>query len=250
MIYFIGAGAGDVELLTLKAARIIKKADIIIYAGSLVNKEILKLANKKALFYDSSKLVLEEIIEIMLKAEKENKVVARLHSGDPSIYGAIKEQIEALEKNKIKFEIVPGVSSFLAAAAKLKKEYTIPEISQTLIITRAGGRTKVPENESLKKLAEHKTSMCIFLSIDKIEEVVKELMPGYGKDAAVAVVHRVSWKDEKIIKGKLSSIAEKVKKANIKGTALILVGEFLEARGKKSKLYDKNFEHGFRKRSK
>lgn len=248
MIYFIGAGPGDAELLTLKAAKIIKKADIIIYAGSLVNKEILKPAKKKALFYDSSKLALEEIIKIMLKAEKENKIVARLHSGDPSIYGAIKEQIEALEKNRISFEIIPGVSSFLAAAARLKKEYTVPEVSQTLIITRAGGRTEVPEKERLRKLAAHGASICIFLSIDKIHEIAKELMPSYGKDASVVVAHRVSWKDERIIRGKLGSIAEKVKKAGIKGTALILVGEFLEAEGKRSKLYDKNFEHGFRKK--
>jgi len=248
MIYFIGAGAGDVELLTLKAARIIKKADVIIYAGSLINKEILKLAKKNALIYDSSKLALGDIIEIMLKAEKKNKIVARLHSGDPSIYGAIKEQIEALEKSNADFEIVAGVSSFLAAAARLKKEYTVPEISQTLIITRAGGRTKVPEKERLRKLAAHGASMCIFLSADKINEIVKELTSSYGKDAAVVIAHKVSWKDEKIIKGKLSSIAEKVKKANIKGTALILVGEFLEAEGKRSKLYDKDFEHSFRKR--
>jgi precorrin-4/cobalt-precorrin-4 C11-methyltransferase len=245
-VYFIGSGPGDPELLTVKAGKIIKGADVIVYAGSLVNKDILKCARHDVRLYDSSKLTLEEIVEIIVTAAQEKKTVARLHSGDPSIYGAIQEQIELLEGRNISYEIVPGVSSFTAAAATLKKEYTIPDVTQTVIITRMEGKTKVPERESLGELARHRASMCIFLSVQAIDRVVEELKKGYPDTTPVAVVYRVSQSDEKAIIGSLDDIAAKVKREGIEKTALILVGEFLKSRGKKSRLYDKGFTHEFR----
>jgi len=245
MIYIIGAGPGDPDLLTTKAKKAIEESDIVIYTGSLINPEILKHAKKEAKLYNSAGMTLKEILKIILEAAKEKKIVARLHSGDPSIYGAAQEEIEFFERKKLRYEIIPGVSSFLAAAASLKKEYTIPEISQTLIITRMEGRTKVPEK--LRELAKHRCSICIFLSTHMIDKVVKELLNGYSDETPVAIVYRASWKDEKIIRGKLKSIAAKVKKEKIDKTALILVGDFLRARGKKSKLYNEKFKHSFRK---
>ncbi len=245
-VYFIGSGPGDPELLTIKAGKIIKEADVVVYAGSLVSKDVLKYARHDARLYDSAKLTLEEIVEIIVKAAREKKTVVRLHSGDPSIYGAIQEQIELLEERDISYEIVPGVSSFTAAAAALKKEYTIPDVTQTVIITRMEGKTKVPERESLGELARHRASMCIFLSVQAIERVVEELKKGYPDTTPVAVVHKVSQSDEKTITGSLGDIAVKVKREEIEKTALILVGEFLKSHGKKSRLYDKGFTHEFR----
>ncbi len=246
-VYFIGSGPGDPELLTIKARKIIEKADVIVYAGSLVNRDILKYARHDARLYDSAELTLEEIAEIIVTWARENKTVARLHSGDPSIYGAVQEQIELLEERGIGCEIVPGVSSFTAAAAALKKEYTIPDVTQTVIITRMEGKTDVPEKEGLGTLAGHRASMCIFLSVQAVERVVEELKKGYPDTTPVAVVYRVSQSDEKIITGCLDDIAAKVKREGIEKTALILVGEFLKSSGKRSKLYDKGFTHGFRK---
>ena len=245
-VYFIGSGPGDPKLLTIKAWNIIKRADVIVYAGSLINKDILKYARHDARLYDSAKLTLEEIINIIVIAAQEKKTVARLHSGDPSIYGAIQEQIELLEEQDISYEIVPGVSSFTAAAATLKKEYTIPDVTQTVIITRMEGKTKVPERERLEVLAMHQASMCIFLSVKSIDRVVEGLKKGYPGTTPVAVVYRASQSDEKTITGCLDDIASKVKREGIEKTALILVGEFLKSHGKKSKLYDKGFTHEFR----
>lgn len=246
MIYIIGAGPGDPELLTIKAEKALEKADVIIYAGSLINPEVLKHAKKGAELYNSAGMNLEDIFRIILKAAKEKKAVARLHSGDPSIYGAMQEEIEFFERKKLRYEIIPGVSSFLAAAASLKKEYTIPEISQTLIITRTEGRTRVPEK--LKELAEFRCSMCIFLSTHMIKKVVRDLLSSYSGETPAAVVYKASWEDEKIIRGKLKDIADKVKKEKIDRTALILVGDFLKARGKRSELYNEKFKHSFRGR--
>lgn len=246
MIYLIGAGPGDPELLTLKAKRAIEEADVILHAGSLINPEILKYAKEGAKLYNSAGMTLEEIFKIILKAAREKKAIARLHSGDPSIYGAMQEEIEFFERKKLRYEIIPGVSSFVAAAASLRKEYTIPEVSQTLIITRMEGRTGVPEK--LRELAKHRCSMCIFLSAGMIDKVVKELRNGYLDETPAAVVYRASWKDEKIIRGKLKSIAGKVEKERINKTALMLVGDFLRAKGKRSKLYDGKFGHSFRGR--
>ena len=248
-VYFIGAGPGDPELLTIKAKNIIGRADIIIYAGSLVNRDILKLAARRVSAYDSSKMTLKEVLGIMQNAKSGKKVIARIHSGDTSIYSSIQEQIAWCDKEKIPYEIIPGVSSFCAGAASLKQELTLPDISQTVIITRISGRTKVPKKEDLKTLSKIKASMVIFLSVDKIDEVVSRLSYGYKNDTPVAVVSRASWPDEKIIKGTLEEIAEKVKREKINRQALIFVGDVLKKKDfKKSRLYDKNFAHSYRKK--
>ena len=245
-IYFIGAGSGDPELMTIKGKKIIEKAEVIIYAGSLVNPEILSFSSEKADIYNSAKMNLEEVIKVMEKAVKEDRVVARIHTGDPSIYGAIQEQIDILNDKNIDYKIIPGVSSFLAAAAAVEKEFTLPEVSQTVILTRQEGRTSVPEKEKLEKLASHQASMAIFLSVQMIDKVVDNLLKEYKDDTPAAVVAKASWPDQKVIKGKLQNIAAKVKKAGIKKTAMILVGDFLGSDYSKSKLYDKNFSHGYR----
>ena len=243
-VYFIGAGPGDVELLTVKGKAVLEEADIIIYAGSLINPEILRHGKKEALFYDSSGMTLEEILEVMVNAAREGKTVVRLHSGDPSLYGAIGEQIRAIAEKGIEYRVIPGISSFQAAAATLGLEYTVPEEVQTVILTRISGRTKVPEKERLRELAKHRASMCIFLSAHKMQEVVEELLESYGAGAPAAVIYRASWEDEKVIRGSLAKIAEKAR--DVKKTALILVGDFLKPRKAESKLYDSGFEHGYR----
>lgn len=248
MIYFIGAGPGDPELITLKGMKIIQACDVIIYAGSLVNKEILKYAKPEAEIYDSALMNLDEIIELMVKSHKEKKDVARIHTGDPAIYGAIHEQIKRLEEKNIDYEVIPGVSSFLAAAAVLKKELTIPEITQTVIITRIGGRTKVPPKEDLKDLSRHKATMAIFLSVQDIDNVVLELKEGYEETTPVAVVYKATWEDQMIVTGTLNDILQKVKSKGINKTAMILVGDFLKDVKSYSKLYDREFSHSFRKK--
>lgn len=249
MVYFIGAGPGDPKLITVKAKETIKKADIIIYAGSLVNREILKFSAKSARAYDSSKMNLEEVVKVIGKAASDGKIVARIHSGDPSLYGAIQEQMLWCKKNNIPFEVIPGVSSFCAAAAALKQELTLPGISQTVIITRLSGRTKVPPKEDLRRLSKIKATLVIFLSVALIDEVVKRLLSGYPKATPAAIVYRASWKDQKIIRGKLKDLASKAKNEKIKSQALIFVGGVLKGSGfEKSKLYDKNFSHAFRKK--
>lgn len=247
-VYFIGAGPGDPELLTIKAAKVIKKADIIVYTGSLVNKDILKFAKKDALFYDSAGMTLEDVLEIFAKAKSTDKIVARIHSGDPSVYGAIQEQMDWCKKQRIDYEVIPGVSSFQAAAASLKQELTLPDVSQTVILTRISGRTKVPAKEDLQELAKIRATMVIFLSIQEIDRVVKELMQGYGLDTPVVVIEKVSYPDERKIIGTLQDIGKKVKDAGIKRQALIIIGDVLRKKYQKSRLYDKDFEHTFRKK--
>ena len=250
MVHIIGAGAGDPELITVKGQRLLREADVVIYAGSLVNPDLLRNCKPDAKIYNSAEMTLEEVIYAIESANAEGKNVVRLHTGDPSIYGAIQEQIDELDAKNIEYEIVPGVSSFLAAAAALKQEYTIPGITQTVIITRHGGRTPIPDSESLKNLAQHKTTLCIFLSVSLIEEVVSDLLSaGLDLQTPIAVVARASWADEKIIRGNLENIVAQVKAANIKRTALIIVGNCLNARQlhyEKSKLYSANFSHMFR----
>lgn len=249
-VIFIGAGPGDPELLTIKGQKAIKKADIIIYAGSLVNKEILSLAKENTEIYNSASMNLREILEIMENETNKGKLIARVHTGDPSIFGAIGEQIEFLRKNKIDFEIIPGVSSLFGAAAALESELTLPEVSQTVIITRPEGRTPKPEKEAIKELARHKTTMCIFLGIHMIEDVVNDLLTHYRPDTPVAVVKKASWQDELVIKGTLNNIVDKVNEAEIEKTAMIIVGNVLDP-GKitPSKLYDPEFTHEYRKRN-
>ena len=248
MIYFIGAGPGDPELITLKGMKIIQACDVIIYAGSLVNKEILKYAKPEAEIYNSALMNLDEIIELMVKSHKEGKDVARIHTGDPAIYGAIHEQIVRLEEENIDYEVIPGVSSFLAAAAVLKKELTVPEITQTVIITRIGGRTKVPPEQELKELSRHRATMAIFLSVQEIDRVVSELKEGYQETTPVAVVYKATWEDQVIVTGTLNDISQKVKSKGINKTAMILVGDFLKDVKSYSKLYDREFSHSFRKK--
>lgn len=248
MVYFIGAGPGDPELITLKGIKIIQACDVVIYAGSLVNKEILKYAKPKAEVYDSATMNLDEIIGLIVKSHKDGKDVARIHTGDPAIYGAIHEQIARLEKENIDYEIIPGVSSFLAAASVLKKELTIPEITQTVIITRIGGRTEVPKEQELKDLSRHGATMAIFLSVQEIDRVVSELKKGYQENTPVAVVYKATWEDQVIVRGTLNDISQKVKSKGINKTAMILVGDFLKDIKAYSKLYDKEFSHSFRKK--
>jgi precorrin-4/cobalt-precorrin-4 C11-methyltransferase len=249
-IYFIGAGPGDTELLTIKGKKIIDSADIIIYAGSLVNKDILKTVMKDAQIYDSSGMTLEEVLNIFSKAKSTGKIIARVHSGDPSIYGAIGEQLQWCEKENVEYKVIPGVSSFSAAAASLGQELTLPDVSQTVILTRMQGKTKVPGKESLEKLSKITATMVIFLSVQDIEKVVEKLKQGYKPDTPVAVIEKASYPDEKKIFGTLLNIAEKVKKENITRQAIIIVGDVLKKDFTRSRLYASNFHHGFRNNTK
>lgn len=246
-VIFIGAGPGDPDLITVKGRKVIEKADVIIYAGSLVNKEVLSPSKKECEIHNSAYLNLEETIDIMAKAINEDKLVARVHTGDPAIYGAIGEQIRELKKLNIEYEIIPGVSSLFGTASVLEAELTIPEVSQSVIITRPAGRTPKKELESIKSFSKHNATMCIFLGISMIDKVVDELLEGYSEDTPVAVVKKATWPDQEIIRGSLKDIASKVKKANITKTAMIVVGDVLEPGDfTPSKLYDANFKHEYR----
>ncbi|WP_194190171.1 precorrin-4 C(11)-methyltransferase [Clostridium chrysemydis] len=245
MIYFIGAGPGDPDLITVKGRRILESCDVVIYAGSLVSKEHLMCLKEGTKIYNSANMTLDQVVEVF--KENKSKEIVRLHTGDPSIYGAIKEQMDELEKLNIDFEVIPGVSSFVASAAAIKKEFTLPSITQTVILTRVEGRTKVPESEDLENLAKIGASMAIFLSVGMIDKVCKKLKKGYGRDVKVAVVYRASWEDQKIVYGTLDTIAEKVKEEGIEKCAQILVGDFINCDYEKSKLYDKTFTHMYRK---
>ncbi|MTK64298.1 MAG: precorrin-4 C(11)-methyltransferase [Methanobacterium sp.] len=246
-VIFIGGGPGDPELLTLKAYNIIKQADVIIYAGSLVNRDVLNSARDDCLIRNSASMNLDEILELMETSVAEDKLVARVHTGDPAIYGAIGEQIQGLKSQGIDFDIIPGVSSFFAAAAALETELTLPEVSQTVIITRPEGRTPKPSKEAISKLAEHEATMCIFLGVHMIEDVVKDLLTHYTPETPVAVVQKASWPDEKIVRGPLENIASKVAESDIKKTAMIVVGDVLSTENvTPSKLYDRSFKHEYR----
>lgn len=250
MIYFIGAGPGDVDLITVKGRRLLEEADVVIYAGSLVWDEHLKFCKEGIEKYNSASMTLEQVISVMVNQQKQgiDKTVVRLHTGDPSIYGAIREQMDELNKHNIEYKVIPGVSSFTASAAAIKREFTLPNVSQTVIITRMEGRTPVPPEEDLEKLAAHKCSMAIFLSVQDIENVVAKLIKGYGReDVPVAVVYKATWPEEKIIMGRLNNIAEKVKAEGIGNFSQILVGDFIEGEYERSLLYHPGFTHGFRK---
>lgn len=245
-IYIIGAGPGDPKLITVKAKELLEEADIVVYAGSLVNPVVLEYCRKESQLYDSAAMDLEEITRIMIDGIRRGKKVVRVQSGDPSIFGGTQEQMEVLAAEEIAFEIVPGVSSFQAAAAALQRELTIPEVAQTIIITRAKGRTPVPELEELALLASHKATMAIFLSAHLAHTVQEELLKHYEPGTPVAVVYKASWPDQLIFRGELKELATLVEENDIKKTALILVGPAFGAFGKRSKLYDKNFTHGYR----
>lgn len=247
VVYFIGAGPGDPDLITVKGRKIISEADVIIFAGSLVSKEHFEYCKENVEIHDSASMTLQQVIDVVEKSYKANKKIVRLHTGDPAIYGAIKEQMDELEKFNIPYEVVPGVSSFTAAAAAIKKEFTLPNVSQTIILTRVEGRTPVPEKENLERLASIGASMALFLSVGMIDKVVEKLRKGYGRNVPVAVIQRATWGDEKYVIGTLDDIAEKVKEENITKTAQILVGDFINCEYDKSLLYDESFTHMFRK---
>jgi len=248
-VFFVGAGPGDPELITLKGKKILEKADVVVYTGSLLNPEILKYTKEGAELLDSAGMELEEIVQRLAKAAKEGKIVVRLHDGDPSLYGAIKEQMDLLDKESIEYELIPGVSSLQAAAASLKLELTLPGVSQTVIITRPEGKTPVTEADDLAKLARHRATMAIFLGVHVIRDVVEKLrLGGYPENTPVAVVYKASWPEEKIVRGTLRDIAEKVEAENIKSTSLILVGDVIEPKDySRSRLYDAGFTHKFRR---
>ena len=247
MIYFVGAGCGAPDLITVRGMRLLEQADIIIYAGSLVNPELLGYAGSGCEIYNSAKMTLDEVIAVMQRAESEQKMTVRLHTGDPSIFGAIREQTDRLNALGIRYEICPGVSSFCSAAAVLKAEYTLPEVSQTVILTRMAGRTAVPEREQIRSLAAHHATMVIFLSAGMTEQLSAELTAGgYAPETPAAIVYKASWPDEKVCRCTVGTLAETARKNGITKTALITVGDFLGDDYALSKLYDPAFETGFR----
>jgi len=247
-VFFVGCGPGDPDLITVKAKKLIQKADVIVYSGSLIPPSILKLC-KKGKLYDAAGLVREEIFDILYKNAKKEKLVVRLHDGDPSIYGAIKEQIDNLHDNGISSKVVPGVTAFLASAAELGTQLTLPGITQTIIVTRAESRTKVPKREKISELAKHKATLIFYLSVHLLSDIVKEsIAGGYDKTTPVAVVYRATWKDQKIIKGNLENIVKKVRDEKITRTAIVIISDVIDPKTYEySKLYDKDFSHGYRK---
>lgn len=247
-VYFIGCGPGDPELITVKAKKLIQKADVVVYSGSLIPPAILKLC-KNGKLHDAAKLVREEIFDLLKKNALKNKLTVRLHDGDPTIYGAIREQIDNLEKEKIECIVIPGVTSFLAASSALGTQLTLPGITQTIIVTRAESRTKVPKREKISELAKHKATMAFYLSVHLLPDIVKEAIAGgYKKTTPVAVVYRASWPDQKIIIGTLDNISKKIKNEKITRTSIVVIGDVIKPKSYEySKLYDKTFSHGYRK---
>ena len=250
-MFFVGCGPGDPELITVKAKKLIQKADVVVYSGSLIPEPILKLC-KKGELHDAAKLVREEIFDLLYKNAEKDKRVVRLHDGDPSIYGAIKEQIDNLEKKGIKSVVVPGVTAFLASAAALGMQLTLPGVTQTIIVTRAESRTKVPKREKISELAKHKATLIFYLSVQLISSLVTEAVAGgYKKTTPVAVVYKASWKDQKIVKGTLENIAKKIRDEKITRTAIVIISDVIDSKTYEySKLYDKKFSHGYRKAKK
>ncbi len=249
MIYFIGAGPGAADLITVRGAELLKKADVIIYAGSLVNPALLEYAKEGCEIFNSAHMTLEEVIEVMKK--NPDKLVVRLHTGDPCIYGAIREQMDILDDLGFEYEYVPGVSSFIGAASALKAEYTLPDVSQTVILTRMAGRTPVPEKEEISKLASHGATMIVFLTSTMLKELSERLIEGgYAPDSPAAIVYRATWPDEKVIRTTVDNIAEAAEENGINKMALILVGGFLGDKYDRSKLYDPGFTHLFREATK
>ena len=246
-VYFVGAGPGDPDLITVKGQKLLTEADVVIYAGSLVNPAILAITPPGCEIHNSASMTLDEVIGVMKTAVTQGKKVVRLHTGDPSIYGAIQEQIDLLNKLEISWQVVPGVSSFLAAAAALGQEYTLPGVSQTVIITRMEGRTPVPEKEQIRSLAAHQTTMCIFLSVHMFGELVQELLDGgYAADTPVAVVEKASWPEQRIFRGTLTTIADQLVAAGVSRTAMVIVGDVLAREFEQSRLYAPEFGHMFR----
>lgn len=248
MVNFVGAGCGAADLITVRGKLLIEQADVIIYAGSLVNPQLLEYAKKDCQIHNSAHMTLEQVIDVIKAAEHEKKMTVRLHTGDPSLYGAIREQMDRLDELGIKYDICPGVSSFCGAAAALRAEYTLPDVSQTVIITRMAGRTPVPEKESIAALAAHNATMVIFLSTGLLKELSAELIRGgYKPDTPAAIVYKASWADQKVCRCTVEDLAQTAADNGITKTALICVGYFLGNDYSLSKLYDKSFETEFRK---
>lgn len=247
MINIVGSGSGAVDLITVRGKNLLETADVIIYAGSLINKELLAFAKPDCLLFDSAHMHLNEVLDQMKKAEMENKMTVRLHTGDPCVYGAIKEQMAELDRCGIKYRYTPGVSSFCGAAAALNVEYTLPGVSQTVIITRISGRTPVPEKESIRLLAAHGATMVIFLSTGHLERLSKELIEGgYDKTTLAAIVYKATWEDEKVVRTTVENLYKAATDNSITKTALIVVGNCLGDDFELSKLYDKHFTTEFR----
>lgn len=247
MVHFIGAGPGAPDLITLRGAELLKQADVIIYAGSLVNPTLMETAKQDCEIHNSAAMTLEEVLAVMERAEAEGKTTVRLHTGDPCVYGAIREQMDALDALGITYDDTPGVSSFCGAAAALQAEYTLPGVSQSVIITRLAGRTPVPEAESLAAMAGHGTSMVIFLSSGMLERVQEELLKGaYTAETPAALVYKATWPEEKTVRCTVGTLAQAGERAGIHKTALVLVGDFLDSPYEKSKLYDAAFTTEYR----
>lgn len=250
-VHFVGCGPGDPDLLTIRAQKLIRRADVIVYSGSLIPPKIIAMADTAAELHDASKMVREEIFDILCQNASRGKTVLRLHDGDPAIYGAIREQIDALQQKEVDSVVVPGVTSFLASAAALGTQLTLPGVTQTIIITRAESRTKVPDAEGISDLARHGATMIFYLSVHLLNDIVAEaLKGGYKKTTPAAVIYRASWSDQKIITGTLNDIKQKTKDAHITKTAIVIIGDAIKPESYEySRLYDKEFSHGYRKAS-
>lgn len=250
-VYFVGCGPGDPELITVKAKKLIQTADVVVYSGSLIPDAILQMC-KKGKLHDAAGLVREEIFDLLKKNAKKGKKTIRLHDGDPTIYGAIREQIDNLKKEGINCIVVPGVTSFLAASSALGTQLTLPGVTQTIIVTRAESRTKVPKQERISELAKHGATMVFYLSVHLLSSIVKDAIKGgYKKSTPAAVVYRASWKDQKVITGTLDTITKKVRDEKITRTAIVIIGDIIQPESYEySKLYDKTFSHGYRKAKK
>lgn len=250
MVHFVGAGSGAADLITVRGARLLGEADVVVYAGSLVNPALLQYCRPDVEMHDSARLTLEEVLEIIRRAEAAGRTTVRLHTGDSSLYGAVREQFDALEALGIEYDVCPGVSAFCGAAAGLRAEYTLPGISQTVIISRMEGRTSVPEREQLRALAEHRATMVLYLSAGLAEDVQRALIAGgYPADTPAAIVYKATWPEERTLRCRLCDLAETAERAGIANTALILVGKFLGGDYERSKLYDPSFSTGFRQGS-
>ncbi|MFI3207517.1 MAG: precorrin-4 C(11)-methyltransferase [Eubacteriales bacterium] len=247
MIYFIGAGPGAVDLITVKGARLLKEADTVVYAGSLVNPELLEECKSTCQIHNSAGMTLQEVMKVLIGDDGDDKVIVRLHTGDPSIYGAIREQMDILNEQNLAYEVVPGVSSFCGAAAALKVEYTLPAVSQTVILTRMEGRTPVPEKEKIRLLASHQATMVLFLTSSLIKELVVELMEGgYSVDTKAAIVYKATWPEQRVYRTTVGELEACAKENHITKTALIVIGNVLGDEYELSKLYDESFTHEYR----
>lgn len=249
MIHFVGAGSGAPDLITIRGKKFLEEADVIIYAGSLVNPQLLDYAKEGCQIYNSAKMTLEEVLDVMREAEKAEKMTVRLHTGDPCLYGAIREQMDVLDEEGVSYDYCPGVSSFCGAASALNLEYTLPEVSQSVIITRMAGRTPVPEKESIESFAAHQATMVVFLSTGLLEELSKRLIEGgYSKDTPAAIVYKATWEDEKSFVCTVGTLAQTAKENRITKTALMIIGEAVaHSNYERSKLYDPGFTTEFRK---